>query len=103
MDPANRRLELQAKLRTLAPKAWYQKPPAHQMTYPCFVYKAIEPKVNHADNIGYLLFQAYEILYITEEENDEIIKMMVDTFPHCHVGRKYVADNLYHYVFTIYY
>ena len=73
------------------------------MTYPCFVYKAVEPETVHADNKGYILMPRYEILYITQTENDGIWQTMMDTFEYCSVGRKYVSDNLYHYPFTVNY
>lgn len=97
------RLALQAKLKELAPAAWYQKPPANKMSYPCFVYKSIEPKVVYANNRGYINIPGYEVLYITQSENDEIMGRMLEEFCYCSVGRKYVSDNLYHYPFTIYY
>lgn len=97
------RLRLQAKLRMLAPNAWYRKPPDNRLTYPCFVYTGDAPQVHRADNRGYLLFPRYEVLYITDTEEDSIVQVMLDEFPHCTAGRKYVSDNLYHYPFTIYY
>ena len=97
------RLGLQAKLCELAPKAWYQKPPANKMTYPCFVYKTIEPKVVYANNHGYLTIPGYEVLYISQAEDDGIWGRMLDEFCYCTVGRKYTSDNLYYYPFTIYY
>lgn len=97
------RLNLQQQLLTLAPKAWYQKPPSNQMTYPCFVYKALEPETVRADNKVYLLMPKYEILYITQTEHDEIWQEMTNLFEYCSIGRKYVSDNLYHYVFTVNY
>ena len=97
------RLQLQQELLTLAPKAWYQKPPSNRMTYPCFVYKALEPETVRADNRVYILMPKYEILYISETENDEIWDKMTDKFEYISVGRKYVSDNLYHYPFTINY
>lgn len=95
------RLQFQSKLRELAPKAWYQKPPDNQMTYPCFVYKAVEPVQIRADNRNYLLLPRYEVLYISATEDDDIWYRMDEKFEHMAVGRKYVSDNLYHYVFTI--
>ena len=97
------RLSLQAELLTLAPKAWYQKPPANMMSYPCFVYKAVEPETVRADNKVYVLMPRYEVLYITATEDDGIWERMTDTFEYCSIGRKYVSDNLYHYPFTINY
>lgn len=97
------RLQLQSKLRELAPKAWYQKPPSNKMTYPCFVYKAVEPTTVRADNRNYLLMPRYEVLYISETEDDSIWERMDAAFEHLSIGRKYASDNLYHYVFTINY
>lgn len=95
--------QLQDKLRTIAPKAWYQAPPTNKMSYPCFVYKAIEPIQIRANNRHYLLVPRYEVLYITDKESDWIWETMTEAFEYCDVGRKYVSDNLYHYVFTINY
>lgn len=95
------RLSLQQKLCRLAPKAWYQKPPTNKMTYPCFVYKALEPETVRADNRVYVLMPKYEILYITQTEDDEIWERMFNEFEYCSAGRKYVSDNLYHYPFTV--
>lgn len=97
------RLQLQQELRKIAPNAYYQKPPANKMSYPCFVYKAVEPQVTRADDKAYLLMPCYEILYITREENDDIWEIMVNGFQYCSPGRKYVNDNLFHYPFTVYY
>ena len=97
------RLNLQKQLLKLAPTAWYQKPAGNRMTYPCFVYKAVEPETVRADNKVYVLMPRYEILYISQIENDEIWEKMAETFEYLSVGRKYVADNLYHYPFTVNY
>ena len=97
------RLQLQKELLELAPKAWYQKPPSNKMTYPCFVYKAVEPGTVRADNKVYLLTPRYEVLYITQTEDDGIWERMNEKFEHLSYGIKYVSDNLYHYPFTIAY
>lgn len=97
------RLDLQQKLHEKTRRAWYQKPPANQMGYPCFVYKSIEPKVLYANNRGYLKIPGYEVLYISQTEDDSIMDWMIEQFAYCTIGRKYTADQLYHYPFTIYY
>ena len=90
------RLQLQAKLRTLAPYAWFQKPPDNKMKYPCFVYKQVEPNITKADNKAYLLMPRWEVLYISQNENEQITEEMVNTFEYCDVGRSYISDQLYH-------
>ena len=97
------RLQLQQELLKLAPTAWYQKPSTTKMSYPCFVYKALEPETVRADNRMYILMPRYEILYISQTEDDGIWNRMANTFEYLSIGRKYVSDNLYHYPFTVNY
>lgn len=57
----------------------------------------------HADNHVYVLMPRYEILYITDTEDDGIWEAMMNKFEYCSAGVKYVSDNLYHYPFTVNY
>lgn len=57
----------------------------------------------HADNHVYVLMPRYEILYITDTEDDGIWEAMTNKFEYCSAGAKYVSDNLYHYPFTVNY
>ena len=100
---ARSRTEFQAKLRTIAPKAWYIRPSNNSMQYPCFVYKHVRPVVVRADNIGYNRTSGYEVIYISETENEGIIETMLTTFEHCSPGAPYISDDLFHYPFTIYF
>lgn len=94
---------LQDKLRTMAPKAWRESPSSPHMTYPCFVYRPSKPKVNRADNIAWLIHDCWNVIYISQEENREIIKEMLEAFPYCEFDRLYESDQLYHYSFTLHY
>lgn len=97
------RLDFQRKLRTYAPYAHYMRPLGNHMQYPCFVYKHIAPKQVRADNRNYLTINGYEVLYISETENEAIIEEMTEAFGNCSAGIPYIADDLFHYPFTIYY
>ena len=97
------RVDLQDKLRTIAPKVWYQRPPSNKMSYPCIIYKRTGMKTARANNHAYLRIPCYEILYIAQEDSDGIEDTMLDNFEHCSFDQKYVSDNLYHYAFTIYF
>ena len=61
---ARDRLALQAKLRQIAPKAWYRRPPDNKMTYPCFIYRLSRPSVQRADNKPYIYTPCYNVIYI---------------------------------------
>jgi hypothetical protein len=79
------------------------RPLGNHMKYPCFVYKSLAPKQVRADNRIYLTTNGYEVLYISETENEAIIEEMTSSFGHCSAGAPYVSDDLFHYPFTIYY
>ena len=73
--------------------------------YPCFIVKrttAYQPKANDRT---YLFRPGYEITYINRDEPDpdEILKEMGQRFGNCQYTRHFVADNLHHDVFIIYY
>lgn len=95
--------DLQAALRTLAPKAWLRRPPEHQMTYPCFVYRPSRSRLLWADDKAYLRFPCWNVIYITQEANSDIEARMLETFEYCSMDREYESDGLYHYSFTLYY
>ena len=99
---AKDRLTLQAKLREFAPKVWYKRPPDNKMSYPCIVYRPSNPKILKADNRLYMYEPCYNVIYISQSENDAIQKQMLEAFEYCGIDRQYESDGLYHYSFTIY-
>lgn len=100
---ARSRLDFQRELRTHAQYAYYMRPQNNKMAYPCFVYKNVTPKQVKADNRNYLTIPCYDVLYISDTENEGIIEEMTSAFGHCMAGAPYIADDLFHYPFTIYY
>lgn len=100
---ARSRLELQQTLRTIAPKAWFKRPPDNKMTYPCIIYRQSRPRALRANNKAYHIFPCWNVIYIDTEPSETITQTMMETFPHCDFDREYETDNLYHYSFTIYY
>ena len=93
---------LQATLLGLTPKAWYKRPPDNKMSYPCFVYRLSNPDTKHADNRVYSYTPCYNIIYMSTEPNDRIVRQMLEGFEHCSFDREYQADNIYHYSFVVY-
>ena len=98
-----RRLQLQAALLNLAPKAWYLRPSNHQMTYPCFLYRPSKPFVLHADNRAYAIKSCWNVIYISDNPDAGIIRRMLEAFELIEFDREYESDGLFHYSFTIYY
>lgn len=96
------RLRLQEALLQLAPKAWYKRPPDNRMTYPCFIYRLSNPDVKRADNKAYIYTPCYNVIYISQEPGDEIVRKMIENFEHCSFDREYQTDGLFHYSFVLY-
>lgn len=98
------RLELQTKLEELlgSRSVYYQPPTNINMGYPAIRYskKSIESK--YADNKNYSRMACYELIVISKTPDHPVIEKLLE-LPYCSYDRHYVADNLNHDVFTLYY
>lgn len=98
------RLSLQTMLEELlgSRNVYYQPPASVYMKYPAIVYsrKAIENV--YADNEVYTQHNAYDLTVIDADPESEIVEK-ISKLPMCSFDRHYTADNLNHYVFTLYY
>lgn len=100
----DRRKELQAILENLlgSRNVYYQPPENFKMKYDCIVYKK-NPIVNrHADNIVYAQRQPWQITHISSNPICPAVQL-ISELPTCRPEQSYIADNLYHNVFSIYY
>lgn len=97
-----RRLELQTLLETLAPHVYFQPPDNQQMQYPCVVYQRYIAKTEFADNIPYRYNQRYQVTVI-DPDPDSVIPDKIAALPMCIKNRFFVANNLNHDVFNLYY
>ena len=98
------RIELQTKLEELlgSSNVYYQPPENLKMSYPAIVYSLDDIKCTSADDIAYLQTRCYEIIVIDEKPDNVVINKILN-LPLCDFDRHYVADNLNHYVFTLYF
>ena len=97
------RIDLHTELLELCDRAYYQPPSSVKMKYPCFVYSLSKVRPKYADNAVYKKFTAYTITYISLSVADGIIDTMLTGFPYCRFDRHYIADDLHHYVFELFY
>lgn len=98
------RLELHEVLcEALGSRNVYFQPPANvQMKYPAIVYSRNRINNSYANNSVYRQDYSYEITVIDKDPDSEI-PQRVSLLPRCRFDRHYVADNLNHDTFTIYY
>jgi len=97
-------LKLQSEFEKLlgSRNVYYQPPESVKMSYPAIRYSLSNPKVEYANNSKYSKMKSYDGIVISRDPDPEIIEKISD-LPYCSFGRPYVADNLNHYPFTIYY
>lgn len=100
----DKRLQLQTMLEGLlgSRNVYFQPPSSIRMNYPAIVYSRDDFWNNHADNLPYMQTVAYQVIVIDEDPDSEIVKK-VAKLPLCTFDRYYVADNLNHDVFILYY
>jgi hypothetical protein len=100
-----RRLDLQALLVDLIGEGgsvYFQPPSTLQMSYPCIVYQRDDILSRFADNSPYHSTTRYMVTVI-ERDPDSVIPGKVIQLPLCAFTRAFVADNLHHDVFDLYY
>lgn len=80
----------------------YQPGPSTSLTYPAIVYKLDDIQNIYANNRPYLNNHRYEVQVIDRDPESELRNRMIN-LPLCSFSRSFVSDNLYHFVFEIYY
>lgn len=98
------RLELQTRLEEILGSAncYFQPPASLKMSFPAIRYKLNNADKVNANNRAYLLMRSYEVTVIDANPDSEIPDKVLQ-LPMCRFNRHYVADNLNHYVYTLYY
>lgn len=81
---------------------YYQPPETVKMKYPCIVYSKRKPTTKYANNNQYFNRKSYTVTVI-DRNPDSQIPDRIAALPLCSFDRNYVADNLNHDVFTLYY
>ena len=96
------RQELSRRFKIIAPNVYFQPPASKKIDYPCIIYKPEDIHTAHADNRLYAMKPKYTATVIDKDPDSEIPFKLIE-FPLCGFDRYYVADNLHHWVFGIYF
>jgi len=98
------RVQLQAKLEELigSNNVYFQPPSNIQMNYPCIVYERDMMETSYADNLPYRHTKRYSVTCIDRNPDSEIPDKVAD-LPLSGFSRHFVADNLHHDVFNLYF
>lgn len=99
------RLELHEELCDILENrnVYYQPPASIKMNYPCIRYSLSGIDSLRADDRQYKNTRRYEIILIDTNPDSIFFDRILNRFSMCSFDRPYTADNLNHFVFTIYY
>ena len=99
-----RRVELQRILEEIlgSKNVYFQPPENVKLKYPCIIYQLGAGLRTPADNKKYLYYQGYTVTLITKDPDTDIPDKLLD-LQYCSLERPFIAENLYHWVFFIYY
>ena len=81
---------------------YFQPPESLKMTYPCIIYRRNRIKTSFADNNPYSLTKRYQVM-VVDRNPDSDIPDKIAQLPMTIFDRHYVAENLNHDVFNIYF
>lgn len=98
------RLKLQQLLEELlgTRNVYFQPPTNLKMNYPCIVYQRDAANTKFADNLPWRHTIRYAVT-VVDRDSDSSIPNKVAALPMCVFSRHFVADNLNHDVFQLYF
>ena len=99
-----RRLDLHTTLVGIlgSSHVYFQAPPDNEMQYPCIVYRRDNESKQFAGNKPYRLMDRYMVTVI-DRDPDNVTRSKVAEMPMSTFNRFYVANNLNHDVFNVYF
>ena len=83
-------------------KVYFQPPSTLRMSYPCIVYERSSAKTTYADNDRYNSTKRYTIT-VMDSDPDSPIPDKIAALSLCSFDRHFVAANLNHDVFNLYF
>ena len=101
----SRRLNLHEEFCTIlgTRSVYFDPPESVRMSYDAIRYELAGKDIRRANNGAYLITDQYDGVVISENPECEVPDSILRHFSRCSFGRPYVADNLYHFPFTLYY
>ena len=101
---ARTRIDLLVELKkVLGSEEVYYSPPS-RLKYPCIKYSRQQPSVDRADNLEYRSMNCWMITIIDADPDSDIPNKLKERFKHyLSYDREYTADDLNHFVFTLYF
>lgn len=99
------RLHLHEELCTLldSRNVYYNPPESVKLQYRCIKYSLSGVDIKRANDKIYNTKNRYELILIDQDPDTAYHDKILNHFQMCSFDRSYKADNLNHFVYTIYY
>lgn len=81
---------------------YFQPPETVKLQYPCIIYERSNSDVRYADNSMYNKLRSYTVTVIDKDPDSELPDR-IEELSMCRLDRFYTADNLNHWIFTLFY
>lgn len=94
------RILIEPNITDFSHNVYFQAP--SRMSYPAILYERSSADTTFADNKPYMFKKQYALTVI-DPDPDSCIPDKIAMLPQCIFDRHYVADNLHHTTFMIYY
>lgn len=97
------RLDLQNRFEEIlgSENVYFQPPESIKLKYPCIIYALSDIYTRNADDMHYSMYKAYTVTVMSRDPENDIAESIL-AMPRSRFDRRYVVDNLYHDVLTIY-
>lgn len=82
---------------------YYNPPESVKLQYPCIRYSLSGVDQKKANDQSYTRTNRYEVILIDSDPDSKYHDEILTRFKMCSFDRPYKADNLNHFVYTIYY
>lgn len=98
------RLDLQSQFEEIlgSKNVYFQPPESIKLKYPCIIYSLADIYTRNADDLHYSMQKVYNVSVISRDPDNDIALSILN-LPKVRFDRRYVADNLYHDILTLYY
>lgn len=96
------RLDLHTELVEVTSNVYFQPPSNSAMQYPCIVYQRDASYVDFADDIPYKGCKRYQLTVI-DRNPDSVIPDEIEAMRFCAFSRFFVAGDLNHFVFRLFF
>lgn len=99
-----RRIEIGNKLKSVLGNSntYFQPPENIKLKYPCAIYAREGINTRYANDKVYLSHKRYSVTFITDDPDNDYDAKMAEQFSMVRFDRRYISDNLYHDIYTIY-